>query len=52
MPDSDPRRIKSWIRIRIEVEILELWRLKMEPRRAVDSNNGGVVAQNKVLKGV
>jgi hypothetical protein len=36
-PDTD--------RIRIKVNIQELNRLKMEPWRAVDANNGGVEAQ-------
>ncbi len=35
-------KIKSRIRIRIKVEIQELWRLKMEPWRAVEAHNGGV----------
>jgi hypothetical protein len=39
-------RVKSRIRIRILVEIQELWRLNMEPWRAVDTHNGGVEAQN------
>jgi hypothetical protein len=39
-------KVKSRIRIRIEVKIQELWRLKMKPRRAIDSHNGGVETQN------
>jgi hypothetical protein len=34
--------VKSQIRIRIKVKILEPERLKMEPGRAVDAHNGGV----------
>jgi hypothetical protein len=32
----------SWIRIRINIKIQELLRLKMKPWRAVDAQNGGV----------
>jgi hypothetical protein len=35
-------REKSWIRIRIQVIIQELHRIKMDQWRAVDAFNGGV----------
>jgi hypothetical protein len=38
--------VKSWIRIRIKVKIQKLSRLKIEPWRAVDVNNGGFEVQN------
>jgi hypothetical protein len=41
--------VKSWIRIRIKVKIQELLRLKKEPWRAVDAQNGGAEAQNGAL---
>jgi hypothetical protein len=34
-------RAKSWIRVLIQVNIQELYRLKMEPWRAVDAHNRG-----------
>jgi hypothetical protein len=43
-------RVKNRIQIRITVEIQELWRLNMEPWRAVDAHNGGVEAQNGALE--
>jgi hypothetical protein len=33
-------------------QIKELWRLKMEPWRAVDAHNGGLEAQNRVVDGL
>jgi hypothetical protein len=41
-----------WIRIRISVKFQELYKLKMEPSRAVDAHNGGVEVQNKALEGL
>jgi hypothetical protein len=35
-------RVKYWIRIRIEVKIQEMFRLKMEPWRAVETQNGAM----------
>jgi hypothetical protein len=32
-------RVKKWIRIRVKVKVQELYRLKTEPRRAVDAHN-------------
>jgi hypothetical protein len=45
-------KVKSRIRIRIKVEIQELWRLTMEPGRAVEAHNGGVKAQNGAVDGL
>ncbi len=57
-PNPDPhnpvfksQRLKSRVRISIRIIIKELWRLKMELWRAVDSNNGGV-AQNGTVVGL
>ncbi len=45
-------RVKRWIRIRIKDNIQGLYRLKIEPLRDVDTNNGGVEAQNGALDGL
>jgi hypothetical protein len=37
---------------RITVKILELRRLKMEPRRAVDAHKGGVEGPNGYVEGL
>jgi hypothetical protein len=44
------RKVKKWIRIRIQAKIQELWRLRMDPRKAVDALNGDVDAQNGVME--
>jgi hypothetical protein len=55
MPDTDSHQsVKTdLVWIRIEVKILELWRLKMEPWRifpgAMEAHNGGVEAHNKTM---
>jgi hypothetical protein len=40
--DPDPHKKESRNRIRIDVKIQELYRLKMEPRGAMDTQNGAV----------
>jgi hypothetical protein len=42
--------VKRRIRIFIKVKLQELRRLKMEPRRAVDADNGGMEAQNRAVE--
>jgi hypothetical protein len=39
--DPNPQKVKRKILIRIKVKIQKLWKLKIEPRRAVDARNGG-----------
>ncbi len=46
--DPDPHYFGS--RIRLKVEIQELWMLKMEPWIVVDARNGGVEAQNGAME--
>jgi hypothetical protein len=43
-------RMISWIPIRMKVKIQEISRLKMEPWRAADAQNGSVEAQNGGLE--
>jgi hypothetical protein len=46
--------VKSWIRIRIsiKVKIQKLYRLKIEPRMAVDAHNRDLEAENGALEGL
>jgi hypothetical protein len=40
--NAGPDSRKSWIRLRIEIKIQQLQKLKVDPWRAVDANMGGV----------
>jgi hypothetical protein len=42
--------MESWIRIRIKVKFKKLYRLNMEPWRAVDAYNGGMEAKNGAVE--
>jgi hypothetical protein len=42
-----PKKVEIF---RIQVKISELYILNMEPRRAVDIDNGGAKAQNRALE--
>jgi hypothetical protein len=44
--------MKVKCRIRIKLNIQELWRLKIKLSRVVDAHNGGVEARNGAVEGL